>query len=34
MLMHYFFDLLDIGQVTGIFICYHDFTRQTVSAKV
>ena len=33
MLEHYIFDLLDIGQVTGIFIDFHDFMGPSVLAK-
>lgn len=34
MLIHYFFDILDIGQVAAIFSRIHDFMSRTVLAKV
>jgi hypothetical protein len=34
MLIHYFFDKLDIGQVTAIFINLHDFMQPTALTKV
>jgi hypothetical protein len=34
MLIQYFFDRLDIGQVTGIFINLYNFIRPTVLTKV
>ncbi len=34
MLIHYFVDILDIGQVAAIFSRIHDFMSPSVSAKV
>jgi hypothetical protein len=34
MLIHYFFDYLDIGQVTAIFINLYDFMHPTALTKV
>ena len=34
MLIHYFFDKLDIGQVTAVFINLYDFMHPTALTKV